>query len=95
MDVSKQRQWDEPIKGWREKAESIGCTLTRSRHAYEIAIVEGPGVRAIIYPHTLAYGSHHSARIRDNSSKDKTAFDRLARTLGLWVKNRGAFNLSE
>lgn len=95
MDVSKKRQWDGPIKAWRASVEAIGCTLTRSPHAYQIATVEGPGVRAIIYPHTQGYGSHHSARVRDHVSTDKAAFDRVARALGLWVKNRGAFNFSE
>jgi hypothetical protein len=95
VDVSKQKQWNGPIKEWRSRVEALGCTLTRSPHAYQIATVEGPGVRAIIYPHTQGYGSHHSARVRDHASPDKAAFDRIARALGLWVKNRGAFNYSE
>lgn len=89
VDVSKQKQWDKPMAGWREMVAPLGCRVIKSPHAYEIAKVEGDGVRAIIYPHTQGYGSHHSARIRDNSSSDKAAFDRVAAALGMWIKNRG------
>ena len=90
MDVSKERQWNKLVAEWSVRASSLGCRVIRSPAAYEIAKVEGPGIRAVIYPHRQGYGSHHSARLRDNSSADKAAFEKLAGTLGLWVKNRGA-----
>lgn len=89
MDVSKQKQWNKPMAEWRERVEPLGCRVIRSPHAYEIAKVEGPGVRAIIYPHKQGYGSHHSARLRDNSSSDKAAFNRVAAELHMWINNRG------
>lgn len=91
MDVSKERRWNDQIKEWRGKVEAIGCTLTRSPHAYEIAKVEGPGVRAIIYPHKLPASRTHSARLRDSNSADKVAFDRVAHALKLWINNRGSW----
>ena len=89
MDVSKQKQWGKPMADWRERVAPLGCRVIRSPHAYEIAKVEGPGVSAIIYPHKQGYGSHHSARLRDNSSTDKGAFERMAAALNMWINNRG------
>ena len=99
MDTSKKRDkkrdWNKPMAEWRERVAPLGCRVVRSPHAYEIATIEGTGVRAIIYPHKQGYGSHHSARLRDNSSSDKAAFDKMASALGLWINNRGRAQAAE
>lgn len=49
---------------------SLGCTVERSSHAYEVAKIKGDGVSLILYPHRTGTGARH-IRVRDNGSRDQ------------------------
>lgn len=84
-DVSKNKEWKPRLGEWRALVLPFGCEVAASPHAYEIAKVSGPGVSLIIYPHKSTSG-HHSARVRNNNSKDVELARKTIAALHLWCK---------
>lgn len=86
-DVSKKREWQDGIPEWRKLVAPYGCMVEKSPHAYEIAKVLGQGISLVIYPHAQGpTGGWHSARVRNNNSKDKEGARQVIAALQLWCK---------
>lgn len=67
--AKKRDEWKDEVAWATAICAPLGCTVTRSTHDYEIAVVKGGGVQLVIYPHKTGQGHRH-ARVRNNGSKD-------------------------